>query len=175
MNPENVDLVQRSFKQVTLTLRAAGSLFYKNLFAIAPELRPLFKGDLDEQGRKLMETLATMVSLLKHPDKLVPTVKDLGERHAAYGVEKEHFAPVGAAPIATLRQGLGKDFTDEGHAAWLELYQVASQLMTEGLSMARQSPAVALHPFPTAVTQGPRPARYARWRGWWKSFLGPKS
>ena len=76
MNPENVDLVQRSFKQVTLTLRAAGSLFYKNLFAIAPELRPLFKGDLDEQGRKLMETLATMVSLLKHPDKLVPTLNN---------------------------------------------------------------------------------------------------
>ena len=39
-------------------------MFYGRLFEIAPETKALFKGDMSEQGRKLMATLAVVIGAL---------------------------------------------------------------------------------------------------------------
>ncbi len=51
MTPEDIDLVQSSFAKVVPIREAAASLFYDRLFEIAPEVKPMFKGDMKEQGR----------------------------------------------------------------------------------------------------------------------------
>lgn len=137
MSPEQITLAQSSFELIKPIKAVAGSLFYKNLFEIAPELRPLFKGDVDAQGHKLIETLEAVVDLLENSEKLLPTIKQLGVRHANYAVKNEHFAPVGQALITTLEQGLGAHFTGEVKAAWVALYKVATQVMIEGLEEGR--------------------------------------
>ena len=58
--------------------RAAG-MFYGRLFEIAPEVRPLFKGDMAEQGRKLMATLAVVDRLVAQPADNPPAVEHAGE------------------------------------------------------------------------------------------------
>ena len=58
MTPEQVSLVQESFKKVQPIAPQAADLFYGRLFEIAPQVRPLFPADLKEQKRKLMAMLA---------------------------------------------------------------------------------------------------------------------
>ncbi len=51
MTPKDIDLVQSSFAKVAPIDDGTGLLFYERLFEIAPEVRPLFRGDIDDQGR----------------------------------------------------------------------------------------------------------------------------
>ena len=107
MTPQQIDLVQSSFKKVVPIAGTAADLFYDRLFEIAPEVRPLFPQDLGEQKKKLMAMLGTAVGNLHKLDTILPAVKDLGSRHKGYGVTAAHYAPVGAALLWTLEKGLG--------------------------------------------------------------------
>lgn len=129
MTPAQVKLIQDSFAKVAPISEQAAALFYGRLFEIAPEARPLFKGDMDEQGRKLMATLAVVVDGLSNLDALLPAASALAKRHVAYGVTPDHYAPVGEALIWTLERGLGAGWTQELAAAWAAAYATLSQFM----------------------------------------------
>jgi nitric oxide dioxygenase len=131
MTPDNIRLVQASFAQVAPIAEQAASLFYARLFELAPEVRPLFRGDMAEQGRKLMAMLATVVGGLSRLDTLVPAARALAQRHVAYGAQPEHYAVVGTALLDTLAKGLGDDFTPEVRAAWVEAYGLLSGAMLD--------------------------------------------
>ena len=133
MTPKQVTLVQTSFAKVAPIAGAAADLFYDRLFETAPDVRRMFPNDLAEQKKKLMTMLGTAVAGLGKPEALLPVVRALGARHAGYGVTAEHFAPVGAALIWTLEQGLGEAFTAELKAAWVEVYSVLSHAMIAGM------------------------------------------
>ena len=126
--------MQESFKKVLPIKDAAAALFYDRLFALDPSLRPLFKGDMKEQGRKLMTMIATAVGGLNRLDEIVPAVRALGERHLGYGVKSKDYATVGEALIWTLEQGLGDDFTPETKAAWSAVYGLLSSVMIDAAS-----------------------------------------
>ena len=129
MNNHRIELIRNSWRKVVPIADTAAALFYERLFTIAPEVKPLFKTDLQDQGVKLMKMLGTVVGKLHDLDSLVPAAQALAERHVAYGVKAEHYAPVGAALLWTLGQGLGDDFTPEVEAAWSEAYGVLSNAM----------------------------------------------
>jgi hemoglobin-like flavoprotein len=129
MTPQQVAQVQASFKKVAPIADQAAALFYGRLFETAPEVRALFTGDLKAQGRKLMTTIATVVNGLDDLEAIAPGVCDLAKRHVAYGVRPEHYAPVGAALLWTVEQGLGGDFTPAVSAAWAAAYAALSDMM----------------------------------------------
>jgi len=129
MTPEQIALVQSSFAQVLPIADTAATLFYGRLFELDPSLKPLFKGDMQEQGRKLMTMIRLVVNGLNRLDQLVPAVQELGRRHARYGVQDEHYDTVGAALLWTLSQGLGAGFTPEVEAAWATAYTLLAETM----------------------------------------------
>ena len=129
MNREQIALVQTSFEHVLPIADVAAALFYERLFELDPALRLLFKGDLYEQGRKLMSMLAMTAKGLGRMDDLIPAVQKLGERHRGYGVTGDHYATVGAALLWTLSQGLGERFTPEVQAAWSSAYTLLASTM----------------------------------------------
>jgi len=131
MTPDQVTLLQESFKKVVPIADKAADLFYERLFTIAPEVRSLFPTDLSEQKKKLMQVLATAVTNLHQVEKVLPAVEELGRRHVAYGVTEKHFEPVGAALLWTLEQGLGPDFSPPVKAAWTETYITVAGVMTK--------------------------------------------
>jgi hemoglobin-like flavoprotein len=131
MTPEQITLVQESFKQVQPIAAQAADLFYGRLFEIAPQMRALFPEDLTEQKRKLMAMLGTAVAGLNRTGEIVPAVQALGRRHAGYKVTAEHYKPVGEALIWTLEQGLGDAFTPPVRTAWLEAYTLLASVMKE--------------------------------------------
>lgn len=129
MNAIQKTLVQTSFAQVQPIAETAAALFYSRLFELDPTLRPLFKGDMKEQGRKLMDMLAVAVKGLDRPETILPVLAALGSRHAGYGVEDRHYETVGEALLWTLEQGLGADFTLEVREAWTAVYILVANTM----------------------------------------------
>ena len=129
MNMIQKALVQTSYAQIRPIADAAAALFYRRLFELDPTLRPLFKGDLEEQGGKLMDMIGLAVKALDRPDALLPALATLGRRHAGYGVNEHDYETVGEALIWTLDQGLGPSFTTEIREAWTALYRLVADTM----------------------------------------------
>jgi hemoglobin-like flavoprotein len=82
-----------------------------------------------QQGEKLMTMIGTAVANLHQLHAVLPAVRDLGRRHAAYGVEPSHYRTVAAALLWTLEQGLGDAFTRETRDAWAECYTALASTM----------------------------------------------
>jgi len=95
MTPQERSLVQESFAAVRPISDQAAAMFYERLFTIAPEVKPLFKGDMSEQGKKLMQMLAVAVNGLNNLEAILPAVQELGRKHVDYGVTAAHYQPVG--------------------------------------------------------------------------------
>ena len=89
----------------------------------------MFKGNIVEQGEKLMTTLKVVVKGLTRLESLVPAVQALGQRHAGYGVNDEHYDTVAEALLWTLQQGLGEYFTPDVAAAWCKAYGILAGVM----------------------------------------------
>lgn len=133
-------LVQESFAIVAPIADDAAALFYRRLFELDPSLQHMFRGDMAEQRRKLMQMLTAAVKGLDRLEQLVPVVQDLGRRHATYGVEERHYDTVGAALLWTLEKGLGKAFTPETKEAWATVYGILATTMQDA---AREALAAA--------------------------------
>ncbi len=129
MTPEQVSLIQASFAKVAPISEQAAAMFYGRLFEIAPEVKPLFRADMAEQGRKLMATLAVVVNGLTNLQSILPAASALAKRHVGYGVKAEHYAPVGAALLWTLERGLGAAWTPQLAEAWTAVYTTLSGYM----------------------------------------------
>jgi hemoglobin-like flavoprotein len=114
----------------------AAVLFYRRLFELDPSLTKMFRGDMAEQRSKLMKMLTAAVKGLDRLDQLVPVLKDLGTRHATYGVNDAHYDRVGAALLWTLRQGLGDAFTPETEGSWVAVYGLLAGVMKEAANEA---------------------------------------
>lgn len=129
MDKQVIDDVQSTWKIVEGIAPQAAALFYTNLFEADPSLKPLFKGDMTEQGKKLMQMIGAAVGKLTALDVLVPILQGLAVRHTAYGVQEAHYATVGGALLKTLEQGLGPAFTPQVKSAWAEVYGVMASVM----------------------------------------------
>ncbi len=129
MTPQQINLVQLSWKKVRPIADTAATLFYHRLFILDPKLQTLFKHDMHDQGRKLMNTITYAVNSLDNIASVVPAVEDLGRRHASYGVTDKDYDTVAQALLWTLQQGLGDAFTPETKQAWIETYTLLAQTM----------------------------------------------
>lgn len=131
MDSRQIALVQDSFMHVVPVSEETACFFYERLFELAPQVRPLFKNDMTEQGRKLVLTLATVVNGLDRLDTIVPVARELAIRHVRYGVRAEYYDHVGVALLDTLRTKLGAMFDAETEAAWANAYQILAGVMIE--------------------------------------------
>ena len=66
MTPDQIKLVQQSFSKVAPISDKAAVIFYDRLFEVAPAVRAMFPSDMTEQRKKLMSTLAVVVSGLSN-------------------------------------------------------------------------------------------------------------
>ena len=131
MNTEKIALVRSSWQQVLPIKDTAAQLFYGQLFELDPSLRNMFRGDMVEQGRKLMAMINTVVNSLDKLGPILGRIEELGRGHVAYGVTEAHYDTVGNALIWTLGQGLGEQFTPAVKEAWVEAYTTLATTMKQ--------------------------------------------
>ena len=89
LSDQQLDLIRRSFDTLREQMLPASTFFYDELFRRAPELRQLFRDDLEGQGMKFMSTLAVIVDNLHHVETLAPHYQELGKLHRHLGVTAE--------------------------------------------------------------------------------------
>ncbi|HET7363227.1 MAG TPA: globin family protein [Burkholderiales bacterium] len=135
MTPKQIQLVQASWRQVLPIADAAAELFYSRLFELDPTLRKLFRGELQEQGGKLMEMIDLAVQSLARTDALRLGLRALGRRHAGYGVRDEHYDTVSRALLWALGKGLGAAFTPEVEQAWAAAYGFLAATMKDAANL----------------------------------------
>jgi hemoglobin-like flavoprotein len=129
MNPEQIKLVQESFSKVAPISEQAAVLFYDRLFEVAPTVRAMFPDDMTEQRKKLMATLAVVVTGLTNLEAVLPAASALAKRHVNYGAKPEHYPVVGGALLWTLEKGLGDAWTPDLATAWTAAYGTLSGYM----------------------------------------------
>jgi nitric oxide dioxygenase len=131
MLPEDIKLIQKSWIKVVDRANEAGRLFYKRLFEVRPDLRALFKREIEEQGRKLMDVLNWVVVNLPDTQAVLEAARALARRHVDYGVREEQYQVVGETLLWTLREMSGEDWTPQVEEAWTKAYAILAQTMVE--------------------------------------------
>lgn len=137
LTPERVDIVQRTWRSVLPVGGTFTELLYGKLLALDGRLAAHFKGDMKEQGRNLTAMISVAVGSLHRPEKIVYAVRQLGRRHAMYGIRAEHFETMEVALLFALEHALIDVFGAEVKEAWREAYAFLSRTMLEG---AAESP-----------------------------------
>jgi len=145
MTPAQIRLVQRSFARIEPDVEKFGALFYERLFAIAPEMRPLFRTDLKAQQSKFMKVISEVVqlqlrALISLPvtaqangQAVLPGAFWSGKLHSAYGVKLEDFETMKLALLWAFEQVLESEFTPDLRAAWVAAYDIVVIAMRGGM------------------------------------------
>jgi hemoglobin-like flavoprotein len=136
MTPEQADTVQTTWRAVLPVGSTFAELFYGRLFAVDPRLRSLFRDDMVEQGRNLTAMLSVAAANLAKPERISAALRQLGRRHAAYGVQVRDFETVEDALLFALEHALIDVFTPEAKAAWRAAYALLSSMMQDGIAAA---------------------------------------
>jgi len=130
LTPERIALIRQTFNDLGPEMVDASQRFYELLFEIAPELRSMFRTDIESQGMRFMTTLGLILDDIDNPAALHPHLERLAKGHAVLGVKPEHFTPMGAALIQTMEEALGDRFPPEARAAWQDAYgHIASEMI----------------------------------------------
>jgi hemoglobin-like flavoprotein len=129
MRPEEVELVKGTWKSILPIRDTFGELFYRKLFELDPSLRALFKGDMKEQGRNLVAMISIAVRHLGTPETVLQALRELGRRHASYGVRDAHYDTVATALMLALGLSLGEAFTPAARQSWESAYDLLARTM----------------------------------------------
>lgn len=136
LTPEIQQQLKDSFTLAAPHAEQLAATFYDRLFTLAPEVRPMFKGDMKLQQQKLIDMLAWIVTHVNEPELLRGALAEAGRRHAEYGAKPDHFAPVGSALMYCLSATLGDRLTPEAEEAWIEAYAYFAREMEEAGAQA---------------------------------------
>lgn len=129
----DVQLLEKTFAQVSPQAIEFSASFYKTLFHHTPSLESLFEAvNQEAQERKLIFSLAAIIENLRNPDVLQPALKSLGARHFQVGTLEAHYPLVGQALLETFADYLGEDWTPRVAAAWTQAYEAIAVTMLEG-------------------------------------------
>jgi len=137
MTPEQITLVQSSFRRLGPDLPALTVRFYQELFERNPALRPLFTTDMGEQRVKFAQKLSEIVWSMPRLSELLIHTRALGARHVGYGVRATDYQTVGDSLIAALAAVLGDEFDAQTREAWVLAYNIVAETMLEGAASAR--------------------------------------
>ena len=132
MTAEQRRRIRESFAALRNQAGPVSLLFYGKLFEMDPSARRLFHNDLAVQGRKLVDTLDTVIESLDRFESLRPRLADLGRQHAGYGVRPEQYDIVNTALLWAIGQALGVDFDPSTREAWKVAIDAVSTAMKEG-------------------------------------------
>ena len=116
MTPEAIGQIKSSYIVVAARPRQLASRFYDELFTVAPNLRPLFPGDLTSLQGHFEAALALVVRNLDEMSALRESLRELGAQHIHWGARPEDYVTAREALIAAIRSlSPARSLVLEGH------------------------------------------------------------
>ena len=125
MSPEQVYLIRKSFAELSRHDHVAALIFYRRLLEIDPALRPLFTTNIEEQSRKLLDMLGSLIASLLVIEQLVGGINSMFEKYFARSMRWRSAIRTGKAIfVAALLMALPwlskADFSPQNrHAPWM--------------------------------------------------------
>jgi hemoglobin-like flavoprotein len=130
----NIELLENSFAALAPRADQLADRFYQRLCAEHPQVRAMFRNPMEQQRKHLIAALVMIVQSLRQPEKLMPYLQQLGQRHAEhYDVLCEHYPIVGRTLLATMAELAGEAWTVELEQAWSDAYAAVQSLMLSKL------------------------------------------
>ncbi len=123
--------LRATYERVRASDQRLAETFYAKLFARAPQLRPLFKGEPQAQAQKLMSALDAVVRSLEQPAENASMLAELGRRHAQYGARPEHYTLVVDLLVESMQDLLG-EVDRPGLDEWRLALRLISEQMIAG-------------------------------------------
>ena len=108
--------------------------FYSRLFVAHPEVREMFPLSMATQRDRFVTALGHTVSHVGDLEALTPFLQQLARGHRKFGIQPEHFGPVGEALLATLSDFLGEGWTEQLAGDWTTAYQLVASVMIDVLT-----------------------------------------
>ena len=134
MTPTECRLVRQTFPLLQEYSVSLALLFYGRLFELDPGAHKLFHNDLALQSKKLLDMLASVVESLDNFQSLLPSLAELGRKHAGFGVRPEQYETLTTALLWTFAQALGPDFDNATQDAWRHALEAVSRAMKAGVA-----------------------------------------
>lgn len=127
LTSDDVVLIRSSFTVLLGRMQgdtAFADAIYDGLFYAAPEVRPMFSGNMRVQAEKLTAMFVRIVGNLTKPEALAEQIKLLGKSHAGYGVEAAHYAVLKDVIVAVFQREAPDVFDDPTLTAWGKAYDI---------------------------------------------------
>lgn len=138
MEARDIEEMRSSFTRIYARKAELAERFYVHLFALLPEVEPLFGDDFSKQKEMFASMLTYCLKGVANNQSLIHTADTLARTHARYHLGSRETALAGQAVMAALEDVLGSDLTPEQSAVWeraiadvMQLFQAANQLDSE--------------------------------------------
>ncbi len=127
--PDHQHIVQGMLSDFRRPGSAFGTTFYRILFSLFPETRPMFPEDMAEQEKLMLHMVEAIAYAAGRPQNLALGLTELGRRHRNYGVKHEHYPVVRLVLESTAKELMGERYTKEVATAWMAFLDTVLQLM----------------------------------------------
>lgn len=107
----------------------------------------------------LAEALVAVMDHLEDASWLQASLRQLGAKHAAYGVTEEMYGWVGESLLATLSKVAGSDWTPAHETAWKDTYGAIADMMLAGYPVPARQAETSQLPAQTPAARWP----WSRW------------
>ena len=127
------DILRETFGLLAPNAEKMVLRFYDELFERFPAVVPMFKNTTKaKQAKMLVPALKLVIDNLDDPDKLVPVLQAMGQRHQGYGAVPEHYGAVAETLMDVMKEFAGKAWTKQVHNAWSDALNLVAETMLGG-------------------------------------------
>jgi len=137
LTDEQIEIIRDSYKRIVPEIERVSGKFYADLFGRVPEVRPLFRDDVSEQGMRFMSAIGVIVENLDDAAAMDAEVDRLAAGHAAFQIKPAWFREMQEALIDTFAHALGARFTNEVELAWRAAFEQICDRMEQGAQARR--------------------------------------
>ena len=134
MTPESIERLRSNFSEVSAQPRALAARFYQELFAAAPNLRPLFPVNMTSLQGHFEAALALVIRNLEDMAALQDSLRDLGAQHVQWGARPEDYFVVRDAIVRAIR-ATSASWNDDLDADWRRAITAIAVPMLQGAAV----------------------------------------
>jgi hemoglobin-like flavoprotein len=134
---ESSRAVQAAVRRLASRIPELGEAFYRHLFGMLPEVKPLFPDDMLDQRQRLVEALLSSVYALHDPEGMEITLQRLGATHHRRQVKEDQYQYIPHALLRAVRDITAGEFSTWESSAWISVYSWMVAHMVAGARRAR--------------------------------------
>lgn len=139
-DPRTIEVVRKSCAALPSDSVLLTQEFYKQLFDMAPQARPLFPEDMTGQNERLLKAILMAVNHLDRPEMVELQLRRWGAIHRhKYGITNDLYVYVAHSLVRALRALNGGYLETTVASCWMAVYEWMAAVMIDGADQAEKA------------------------------------